>query len=310
MDRQWLQIEKSTKGDRNAYIDKRGLQQEMEQWQFPLHLIDFETPAAAIPFHKGLHPYEQVAFQFSHHVIYKNGKIEHKGQFLQAAPGVFPNFEFVRALKKELEHDEGSIFRYAHHENTILNKIAEQLQQSQEPDRDDLCQWISTITHQEDVAGYRNMIDLREMVIRFYYHPAMRGSNSIKAVLPAMLNSSGYLQQKYSQPVYGTMEMPSLNFKNKIWIEQDTDGIVKDPYKTLPPIFDSETDKELEGYFVDEEAGIQNGGAAMTAYAKMQFTRMTVAEREKFSHALLKYCELDTLAMVMIWEEFKRLVFD
>jgi hypothetical protein len=90
-------------------------------------------------------------------------------------------------------------------------------------------------------------------------------------------------------------------------VERDTDGTVKDPYKTLPPIFSRETDEELDGYFVDESLGIDNGGAAMTAYAKMQFTIMTKEERQKFREALLKYCELDTLAMVMVWEEFHRL---
>lgn len=308
VDRQWLQIEKSVSGDRRAYVDKEGLLNEMQQWQFPLHMIDFETSAAAIPFHRGLHPYEQVAFQFSHHIIYENGKTEHKDQWLCAEPGRFPNFTFVRALKEALEQDDGIVFRYSHHENTILNKIAEQLQNSDEADRNELCAWIDTLTQKDGTAGPRNMVDLCEMIKRFYYHPAMNGSNSIKAVLPAILNNSIFLQKKYAQPVYGSTEIPSLNFQNKAWIERNPDGSVKDPYKTLPPIFDPGTDAQLEGYFVDEEAGIQNGGAAMTAYAKMQFTRMTDAERGKFSEALLKYCELDTLAMVMIWEEFCRLI--
>jgi uncharacterized protein YprB with RNaseH-like and TPR domain len=32
---------------------------------------------------------------------------------------------------------------------------------------------------------------------------------------------------------------------------------------------------------------------------------MTTKEREEITHGLLKYCELDTLAMVMIYEHFK-----
>jgi len=40
----------------------------------------------------------------------------------------------------------------------------------------------------------------------------------------------------------------------------------------------------------------------MTAYARMQFTEMTEFESKELQKALLKYCELDTLAMVMIWE--------
>ena len=52
---------------------------------------------------------------------------------------------------------------------------------------------------------------------------------------------------------------------------------------------------------------LADGGAAMTAYAKMQFSEMTVAERELVTQALLKYCELDTLAMVMIWEYWQQI---
>jgi len=74
-----------------------------------------------------MHPYEGIAFQFSHHIAYSDGKYEHKGEYLNTKQGNFPNFDFIRALKKELENDVGSIFRYAPHENTYLNMIYYQL---------------------------------------------------------------------------------------------------------------------------------------------------------------------------------------
>jgi len=37
----------------------------------------------------------------------------------------------------------------------------------------------------------------------------------------------------------------------------------------------------------------------------MQFEDITEYETEEIRSALLKYCELDTLAMVMIYEEWK-----
>lgn len=40
----------------------------------------------------------------------------------------------------------------------------------------------------------------------------------------------------------------------------------------------------------------------VTAYARMQFEEMSDFERAEIQTALLKYCELDTLAMVMIYE--------
>ncbi len=40
----------------------------------------------------------------------------------------------------------------------------------------------------------------------------------------------------------------------------------------------------------------------------MQFYKMSTVEREALSSALLKYCELDTLAMVMIYEGWREII--
>ena len=50
---------------------------------------------------------------------------------------------------------------------------------------------------------------------------------------------------------------------------------------------------------------IANGGSALTAYSKLQYTDMSQAEINELTKGLLKYCELDTLAMVFIYEHFK-----
>ena len=41
-----------------------------------IRVIDFETSAVALPFYAGMRPYEQIAFQFSHHVMHADGSIE------------------------------------------------------------------------------------------------------------------------------------------------------------------------------------------------------------------------------------------
>lgn len=72
---------------------------------------------------------------------------------MNTTPGVFPNFEFIRNLKAELETDEGSVFRYAAHENSFLNTIYKQLKNSEEPDREE---WI----------GYNKMDSFLEELIK------------------------------------------------------------------------------------------------------------------------------------------------
>jgi len=126
----------------------------------------------------------------------------------------------------------------------------------------------------------------------------MEGSNSIKYVLPSILNSSDYLKGKYSQPIYGAGGgIKSYNFKDKTWVVYDDDGLVKDPYGLLV-----ETDDE-NGLGV-----ITDGGQAMTAYAGIQFEDIPDDIREHVATSLLRYCELDTLAMVLIWESWNDFV--
>lgn len=267
--RQWLQIEKVKSEDFSEYKDQDGIRRLFKTFKYPLHFIDFETCMVAIPFNKGRHPYEQIAFQFSHHVMEKDGSYRHAGEWISTEPGKFPNFDFVRALKKELEKDEGTIFRYSNHENTVLNQIFEQLLESNEPDKELLMTWIKTITQDRDEGwiGPRNMVDLCEIVKSFYYHPDTKGSNSIKYVLPAILKAQGR-----------------------------TD----DPYKDLPPVFESYDRETLDLLMSRDE--LANGGAAMTAYALMQFSVMSEEERNKIKEALLRYCKLDTEAMVWVYQ--------
>ena len=48
--------------------------------------------------------------------------------------------------------------------------------------------------------------------------------------------------------------------------------------------------------------------AALMAYGKLQFEEVSIKEREAIETGLLKYCELDTLAMVMIYEYFVEVI--
>lgn len=299
-----------------AYIDVDGLKSEMDDWKYPLHMIDFETTSVALPMYKGMRPYEQVAFQFSHHVIEKDGTIRHAGQWLNTEKHHFPNFDFVRALKAQLDKDNGSIFRYATHENSILRAIYAQLAASSEVDKVELMDFIDSITHYEVgnkvVAGARDMIDLLEVVKRYFYHPSMKGSNSIKVVLPAVLKSSSYLRDKYSAPIYGSL-IHSENIAPedaKSWITLSADGEIENPYKHLDEIasFLGVSADEAEKFDTSRQmedpvkGTVNNGGIALAAYTKLQFSDddMTQALKE----ALLRYCELDTMSMVFIWEYF------
>lgn len=309
-ERQMHQVYKVKTKDNEPEIDLKGLQAEIEKLAFPLHFIDFETIQPAIPFHKGRCPYEGIAFQFSHHQMELDGTVTHKGEYLNTK--TFPNYEFVRQLKDQLTRDRGSIFRYSNHENTYLNYIYTQLEEDLNPPEDveGLQDFIKSISKsssnrkkENSWIGDRNMIDLCEWVKRYYYDPRTNGSNSIKYVLPAILNSSSYLQERYSQPNYGkSNHVKGSNFKNFQWVQYEN-NVVKDPYKLLPNLFTNISEKDH--ILLTREDEINNGSAALTAYAKIQCTEIDTEERTALEAGLLRYCELDTLAMVMIFEGWK-----
>ncbi len=316
LERRMEQVNRVKKGTVESYFDKTGILLEMKTWKWPLHMIDFETSMVALPFHKNTKPYQGIAFQFSHHIMHETGKVEHYDQFLHLEQGVYPNIDFVRALMKSLSVDDGAILRYHNHENTYLNMIYRQLEAGMgkisEGERQELMNFIRDITrwrnNKKDPYKYgrRCMVDLFDLVLRFYYPPFAKGSNSLKQILPSIIRDSAFLRKRYGTPgVYGKdKEIASLNFDDQIWIRDDKK---LDPYKTLPPIFEGIDRDKLDNLVKDFE-GVADGGAALTAYNYLQFSEVPAIQRDAIGKALLKYCELDTLAMVMIvegWREWE-----
>ncbi len=147
------------------------------------------------------------------------------------------------------------------------------------------------------------MVDMRRVVLDYYYNPLTKGSNSLKYLLPACLNTSKYLQGKYSRQI-GQINLTSKNFpESHVWLQAEG-AMAKNPYKLLPPLFEEWTEDDLETLIGDVE-DIEDGGDAMMAYAKLQYCDMQEEERKELIKGLLQYCELDTLAMVMLYEHFR-----
>jgi hypothetical protein len=140
-----------------------------------------------------------------------------------------------------------------------------------------------------------------------YFSSKSAGSISLKYVLPAILHDASDVARLYERPgLYGAgLGIHSLNFKEAgghVWLQKDKGG---DPYKTLPGIFGTEHFGLNEMLLRlagddDEERVIAQGGLAMTAYNYTQFSSISPQERMSIEGALLRYCELDTLAMVML----------
>jgi hypothetical protein len=299
-DRKKMQATKAKQNDSSYYFDKTGFDDEMKQWKYPFHMIDFETSTVSLPFHKNKRPYQGIAFQFSHHIIHENGNIEHANQFIHFEKGVYPNLEFIKALKKSLSNDDGTIFRYHNHENNYLNMIYRQIEigeiEVEENEKLDLLNFIKSVTND----GSRAMVDLYKVVSSYYYEPLTKGKNGLKYILPAIIYNSDYLRAKYScKGIYGKdLAIKSLNFDDQKWIDAAHQN---DPYKTLPKILENQIGDNIDKLEIDID-GISDGGAALTAYNFLQYTNISQEEKMLIKDGLLRYCELDTMAMVMLLE--------
>lgn len=336
-ERQWMQVNGIPAAENlgGIWLADGVMREAMRTWQYPYHFIDFETSTVAIPFHAGMRPYEAVAFQFSHHVMQADGSVAHVGEFLLTDPVVFPNFEFARALKAELEGDGGTVFMWSPHENTILNKIVDQLTVVVEggsygvaglpapADTAELIAFLSSLVRD----GSRAMVDLCALSKKAYFAEGIKGSSSIKKVLPSLMKRSALLKALYSEKVYGgsggvqgagvgavpgalPAPMVSKNFKDFAWWvpEASNPSVPVEPYELLRRYGADLLGEEVRAVEDPDELAITEGGAAATAYARLQFEDVDAETRLKIREALLRYCELDTLAMVMIVQGWRGLL--
>ncbi len=239
--------------------------------KYPLHFIDFETSRLAVPYHSGMRPFEQVAFQWSCHTIHAPGEAPQHKDWINVEK-TFPNFEFARTLM-EAVGPQGSILVWATHENTTLNDIRDQMKRygHKNPELDE---WLSLVTKSSGSQG--RLIDMNKLTQDYYFHPKMVGKTSLKYVLPAIWASNTELH-----------EIPWL----KRYVKKSGSELLN-PYETLPPL-------EIGGV----NQTVKEGTGAMTAYQEMLYGAVSgdAEMKGKWRELLRQYCELDTLAMVVVY---------
>ncbi len=140
---------------------------------FPRRYIDFETLNPAIPQWAGTHPYEAVPFQWSCHTELASGEILHHG-YLETE-GKDPRIPFAQSLLRAVAAD-GPVLIYSPYERRILSALGVAF-----PD-------LAPALH----ALIERTFDLLPALRAHYYHPAMKGSWSIKAVLPTLAPELSY----------------------------------------------------------------------------------------------------------------------
>lgn len=218
--------------NREPKIDRKYIKEIIDSLKYPLYFIDYETYQLPIPELEGTKAYQALPFQYSLHIIKEEGaEVEHK-EFLADIDDEDFIKHFAENMVKDLSED-GNVIIYSKYERTINNKILELYPQFKNE--------IERINS--------NMVDFWEIFKkRKYYTKEMKGSASIKDVLPALC--------------------PELDYHNL----------------------------DL----------VHNGTEASNAFISLK--NKSSEEQKETREALLKYCCLDTYAMVKIYEKFKEVL--
>ena len=140
---------------------------------YPRFFLDFETINPAIPLWEGTRPYQHIPFQWSCHIQDSEGGLRHE-EFLAEGPDD-PRCALTAALLAALG-SKGPILVWSDFEKTQLRELAKALP--------DFARRIEKVV--------ARLVDLRRLANDHYYHPAMLGSWSIKAVLPTIAPKLSY----------------------------------------------------------------------------------------------------------------------
>lgn len=271
--RQRVQVERTRTGEEWHAPELRAA---LASVRWPLHFIDFEAARMAVPHHKGMPPYGQLAFQWScHRQSAPGAPLEHL-EFLNLDAS-WPNERFARSLREAIG-DAGSVLVWSAFERSVLGAVADDLGALGSGDRD-LANWLRRVALKAGTDGARQ-VDMLAICRDWYYHPGMGGSNSIKAVLDAIWRTSAAVRDRFAE------------------LTRRAADPERGPYAALP-----------SALIAGEEEGVREGTGAMRAYFRMAYgeERDDPEAVSTWSRLLREYCELDTLAMVLIWEHWRRI---
>ena len=151
-------------------IDTDAIKAFLQTLRYPIYHLDFETFQQAIPRWRGIRPFMQIPFQYSIHVDYGDGKVEHK-EFL-AREGEDPREALATLLAQDIPLDVDILAYNMGFEKGVIKALAQSFP-SLAP---------------KLMALHDNIKDLMTpFQNKHYYHPTMQGSYSIKSVLPALV---------------------------------------------------------------------------------------------------------------------------
>ncbi len=166
MQRQAVENYKSAK----THINKEAIKEFVTALRYPIYHLDFETYQQAVPEFKGVSPFMQIPFQYSLHIEHADGTLEHR-EFL-AQDGSDPREPLARSLCEDIPTHVTLLTYNMSFEKSVIAKLA--------------ANYPELNAHL--LAIHANIKDLMTpFQQKHYVTPSMKGSYSIKYVLPALV---------------------------------------------------------------------------------------------------------------------------
>lgn len=157
-------------------IDKEAIKEFLDTISYPMYFVDFESFQPPVPLYEDSKPYQQIPFQYSVH--YKESASSELRHFeFIAEPDTDPRIPFIENLLKVLGNKGDIIVYNKSFEITRLKEI------------------------QRDLPKYAKQIEklfdrVKDLMLpfqkKYYYSPEMKGSYSIKYVLPTLVPELSY----------------------------------------------------------------------------------------------------------------------
>lgn len=155
------------------YIDNKGIQTALANWQYPLVFLDFETINPALPRYEGCRPFEQVPFQFSAHICQLPDSDTLHKEFLHDNADD-PRPALIPALLDACGEQGSIVAYYARFEMDRIQALADYSTEH----RDALLKLLD------------RFVDPLTIIRDTVYDNAFAGSFSLKSVAPALLGES------------------------------------------------------------------------------------------------------------------------
>lgn len=169
------QVEATKTG--STTIDTIAIKSMLNELEFPIYFLDYETVSTAVPLYNNCTPYQQIPFQYSLHILRApDGELEHY-EYLSEDSTTLPAQKLLESLRKLMD-DDGSVVVW--HKSFEMGRNREM---------------GATYPEYEDFMASVNsrIFDLKEVFSKQHYiHPEFKGSNSIKAVLPVLAPELSY----------------------------------------------------------------------------------------------------------------------